>query len=203
MADERRRGTNRVVNGNKPDKTGLEKVLENWEVLPGIMVNPRHLHFMIFVESFDPCCHQRRHSLSRATLSFSHKYPAKNVSSFSPSFYCIVVHYSHDMYRSKGKKKKERKEIKEREREKTTTRYEDKARNVRITLKFAFKIFYVFFFLLFSSFFFFWFFLRRQISFIAFARYRVSYVYLFFFRSNERERILSGDISSLFMHKNH
>lgn len=155
MADERRRGTNRVVNGNKPDKTGLEKVLENWEVLPGIMVNPRHLHFMIFVESFDPCCHQRRHSLSRATLSFSHKYPAKNVSSFSPSFYCIVVHYSHDMYRSKGKKKKERKEIKEREREKTTTRYEDKARNVRITLKFAFKIFYVFFFLLFSSFFFF------------------------------------------------
>ena len=172
MADERRRGTNRVVNGNKPDKTGLEKVLENWEVLPGIMVNPRHLHFMIFVESFDPCCHQRRHSLSRATLSFSHKYPAKNVSSFSPSFYCIVVHYSHDMYRSKGKKKKGKERNKrEREREKTTTRYEDKARNVRITLKFAFKIFYVFFFLLFSSFFFFffffWFFLQRQISFIA------------------------------------
>ena len=120
------------------------------------MVNPRHLHFMIFVESFDPCCHQRRHSLSRATLSFSHKYPAKNVSSFSPSFYCIVVHYSHDMYRSKGKKKKGKERNKrEREREKTTTRYEDKARNVRITLKFAFKIFYVFFFLLFSFFFFF------------------------------------------------
>lgn len=83
---------------------------------------------------------------------------------------CIVV------------KKKKRKEIKEREREKTTTRYGDKARNVRITFEIRFQdILYLSFFFFSFLFFFFWFFVQpRQILFIGFARYRVSYVFYFF-----------------------
>lgn len=78
-------------------------VLVNWKVLVGIAArNPRHLHFLIFVVSFDPALplagkergkKEGTRALSQTIPSFPHKYSYRDVSSFaiSPLTYRCVL----------------------------------------------------------------------------------------------------------------
>lgn len=82
-------------------------ILVNWDVLARIARNIWHLHFMIFVESFDPTLASRveslgedkkeaeksmKRALSQAMPPFPHKYSYRDVSSLSISltYRCIL-----------------------------------------------------------------------------------------------------------------